>query len=165
MKDNDNKPHADHVLHLTVNENKYKWHQQYITGLEIKKLANIPLEDDLFLKVEKGWDDELITNEAKVDLARKTTEHFYSKEHCEFPISGTPSKNDHLVNRIPLVDEDENNEYVTNIQIADLNSLNAGFAVVKWKKMCGFYQDLEEEHHTTYSINVSQLLNEDEVAA
>jgi hypothetical protein len=87
MKDNDNKPHADHVLHLTVNENKYKWHQQYITGLEIKKLANIPLEDDLFLKVEKGWDDELITNEAKVDLARKTTEHFYSKEHCEFPIT------------------------------------------------------------------------------
>jgi hypothetical protein len=79
--------------------------------------------------------------------------------------SGTTLKNDHLINRIPSVDDNDNNEYATNIQIAELNLFNAGLAVIKWKKMSGFYQDLEEEHHTTYSINVSQLLNEDEVAA
>lgn len=74
--------------------------------------------------------------------------------------TGTPGKNDHLSNRI-AGEDNVNNEYATNIQIADLNCLNAVLAVIKWKKMVGFYQDLEQEHHSTYSINVSQLLNED----
>ncbi|TPE41532.1 ThiF family adenylyltransferase [Pontibacter mangrovi] len=77
--------------------------------------------------------------------------------------AGTPSKNDHLKDRVSEVD-DENNEYSTNIQIADLNSLNASLAVIKWKKMCGFYQDLIEEHHSAYSINVSKIFNEDRTA-
>lgn len=76
---------------------------------------------------------------------------------------GTHEKNNHLVDRIPFVDEG-NNDYNTNIQIAELNCLNAVLAVIKWKKMCGFYQDLREEHHSTYSINVNQLTS-DEVTA
>lgn len=74
--------------------------------------------------------------------------------------TGTPSKSDHLSARISGEDS-ENNEYSTNIQIADLNCLNAVLAVIKWKKMVGFYQDLEEEHHCSYSLNVAQLINED----
>jgi len=78
--------------------------------------------------------------------------------------AGTPAKFDHLTNRIPDTDND-NNEYAENIQIAELNSLNATLAVIKWKKMSGFYQDLEKEHHSTYSINVAQLQNEDFVCS
>ncbi len=74
--------------------------------------------------------------------------------------TGTSHKHDHLANRISFVEED-NNDYNTNIQIAELNCLNAVLAVIKWKKLCGFYQDLREEHHCTYSINVAQLTNED----
>ncbi len=74
--------------------------------------------------------------------------------------TGLESKKDHLATRIPNGAND-NNEYSTNIQIAELNSFNAAQAVIKWKKLSGFYQDLEKEHHSTYSINVSQLLNED----
>lgn len=73
---------------------------------------------------------------------------------------GTPSKTDHIPNRIGVNDIDDN-EYSTNIQIADLNAMNALLAVMKWKKLNGFYQDLKEEHHTTYTINTSQLINED----
>lgn len=73
---------------------------------------------------------------------------------------GTSSKYDHLSNRIGSV-EHEDHEYATNIQIADLNALNALMAVIKWKKLCGFYQDLKQEHNTTYTINTSQLINED----
>jgi hypothetical protein len=73
---------------------------------------------------------------------------------------GTPSKTDHIPDRIGTVEIDDN-EYSTNIQIADLNALNALFAVIKWKKLSGFYQDLKEEHHSTYSINTAQLINED----
>lgn len=73
---------------------------------------------------------------------------------------GTSEKNDHLEKRIPLQESIEN-EYVTNIQIADLNALNAILAVIKWKKLSGFYQDLVGEFHSTYSINVAELFNED----
>lgn len=73
---------------------------------------------------------------------------------------GTKDKHDHLINRIPSGNLD-NDEYGSNIQIADLNSLNAVLAVIRWKKMFGLYQDLKKEHHTTYSINVSQINNED----
>lgn len=73
---------------------------------------------------------------------------------------GTPSKLDHLPLRIGTEDLEEN-EYSTNIQIADLNALNAALAVIKWKKLIGFYQDLKEEYHSTYTINTAQLLNED----
>jgi len=74
--------------------------------------------------------------------------------------SGTANKNDHLSQRIFGEDNDQN-DYTTNIQIADLNALNAVLAVIKWKKLSGFYVDLEEEHHSSYSIGVSKIFNED----
>ena len=77
--------------------------------------------------------------------------------------AGTHEKNGHISHRIGVTDHDDD-EYHTNIQIAELNALNASLAVIKWKKLCGYYQDLEEEYHTTYSINVAQLLNEDTAA-
>ena len=73
---------------------------------------------------------------------------------------GTPLKFDHIPSRIGT-EEALDNEYSTNIQIADLNALNAVMAVLKWKKLCGFYKDLKEEHHSTYTINTAQLINED----
>ncbi len=74
--------------------------------------------------------------------------------------TGTTTKNDHLQNRIGS-DDSEENEYGSNIQIADLNCLNAVLAVMKWKKMCGFYQDLKQEHNTLYFINTNKMINED----
>ncbi len=64
--------------------------------------------------------------------------------------------------RIPFADDNEINEYTQNIQIADLNSLNAVMAVLKWKKMREFYRDLEQEHHSTYTIDGNHLLNDDQ---
>ncbi len=52
-------------------------------------------------------------------------------------------------------------EYSRNIQIADLNALNAALAVIKWKKFCGFYRDLACERFTTYAIDGNKLINED----
>lgn len=73
---------------------------------------------------------------------------------------GTPIKYDHIPNRIGKTQADDD-EYGTNIQIADLNALNALMAVFKWKKLCGFYQDLKEEHNSTFTINTGQLIHED----
>jgi hypothetical protein len=76
--------------------------------------------------------------------------------------TSTPTKRDHL-KKLVSFDDGADDEYSTNIQIADLNMLNAALAVIKWKKLCGFYQDLEQEHNCTYSINVNQLLSDEVV--
>ena len=78
----------------------------------------------------------------------------------------TEKKRDHVREngRIPLSENDEEKVYSQNIQIAELNALNAILAVIKWKKICGFYQDLENEFNNTYTINVNMLLNEDHKA-
>ncbi len=76
----------------------------------------------------------------------------------------TNDKRDHILgkNRISFSDGVDD-EYSTNIQIADLNALNACLAVIKWKKLYGFYQDLENEYFTTYTINTAHLNNEDHI--
>jgi hypothetical protein len=45
--------------------------------------------------------------------------------------------------------------------VADLNALNAALAVIRWKKLFGFYSDLEEEHHSVYVIDGNSIANED----
>ncbi|MEY4877064.1 MAG: hypothetical protein RL708_2213 [Bacteroidota bacterium] len=76
---------------------------------------------------------------------------------------GTALKYDHIPIRIGSEDIADN-EYTTNIQIADLNALNALMAVIKWKKLSGFYHDAIEEHHSTFTINTSKI-NSDDLAA
>ena len=75
--------------------------------------------------------------------------------------TSTAMKSDHISKRIPLFDNDDNDLYAQNIQTADLNSFNAAMAVMKWKKLCGFYQDIENEHNSTYSINVNQMTSDE----
>lgn len=64
--------------------------------------------------------------------------------------------------RIPLAGGGVGDVYASNIQVADLNALNAVLAVIKWKKLSGFYCDLEGEHHSTYTLDGNMLLNEDQ---
>lgn len=75
--------------------------------------------------------------------------------------TGTASKHDHVLQQVPFTDGDVNNEYARNIQIADLNALNAALAVIRWKKVCTFYGDLEREHSSTYSIDGNCIANGD----
>lgn len=51
-------------------------------------------------------------------------------------------------------------EYDQNIQIAELNMLNAAHAVLMWKKHLGFYLDLERETSSLYTVDGNHLLNE-----
>ena len=58
----------------------------------------------------------------------------------------------------------EADEYEQNIPIADLNMLNATLAVIRWKKLFGFYSDLDHEFSSMYTIDGNHLLNEDQAA-
>lgn len=72
--------HGKRALELTVNGKKYEWNLQYIIGAEIRRLGNIPYDDEIFLAVKKPWEDELIPNDKQVNLARPEIEQFYSKD-------------------------------------------------------------------------------------
>ncbi len=89
-----------------------------------------------------------IVRDQLMGVIRTTTSTINNREHV------------HKNNRIPLTD-DNNNDYAKNIQIAELNAMNACFAVIKMKKYFGVYHDAEKENHSTYTIDESQLLNED----
>lgn len=77
--------------------------------------------------------------------------------------SSTDMMRDHVQTkeRIPFGAADDNNEYNKNIQIADLNCLNATLAVIKWKKLLTFYHDFGHEHHSVYTVDGNRLTNDD----
>lgn len=65
----------------------------------------------------------------------------------------------HSTHRLPSGGGED--DYTRNIQIAELNALNAVLAVIRWKKLVGFYGDIEREYHSLYAINSNYLINED----
>jgi hypothetical protein len=48
-----------------------------------------------------------------------------------------------------------------NIQIAELNALNATLAVIKWNKLRGFYRDEDCEHYSVYRLDSNTIINDD----
>ena len=66
---------------------------------------------------------------------------------------------DHAKHCIDFVGGDGPGEYERNAQMAELNALNAALAVIKWKKMRGFYSDLGHELDTMYVLDGNRLIN------
>lgn len=66
----------------------------------------------------------------------------------------------HIERRIPLSGQVPN-EYDNNIQIAELNCLNAALAVIRWKKSLGFYHDFRREYSSTYSVCTNSTTNDE----
>lgn len=77
--------------------------------------------------------------------------------------TSTEGSRDLVRSTLPVASHDVEDDYALNIQIADLNALNAVLAVIKWKKLCGFYADLVNEHTTLYQIDGNHLVNEDKL--
>lgn len=76
----------------------------------------------------------------------------------------TDERSEHFPHRAHMDMDDEGDDlYSSNIQVADMNCLNATLAVIKWKKLCGFYQDCYGEHNSVYALNAHQLTSSDRV--
>lgn len=71
--------------------------------------------------------------------------------------TGTQKKYDHIARCVPMDDDESDALYRQNIQIADLNALNAQLAIIKWKQLFGFYEDVPESHQTTYTVALQSL--------
>lgn len=100
--------------------------------------------------VDVGMGVEVTSNEKLFAVCRTT--------------AGTSERTAHIESRVPLADMDGDGLYTQNIQIAELNALNAAFAVIKWKKLAGIYDDVDHEHHSTYSTNFHLLTSEERSA-
>lgn len=72
-----------------------------------------------------------------------------------------PGKRDQARAQISFTDPPED-AYDRNIQIADLNALNAILAVIRWKKLFGFYADFEHELNSAYVIARNRITNDDQ---
>lgn len=138
-------------------------HSYYVNSSNVEELADM---DFIFLSLDNGAAKKLI-----VDYLTGKNIPFVDSgmglQNVDDSIIGTvrvttstERKSDHLEKRIPFVQEIEN-EYSNNIQIAELNSLSAAFAIIKWKKLFGFYHDLEKENHTTFTIEFNLLTGND----
>jgi hypothetical protein len=73
-----------------------------------------------------------------------------------------PGHRDVLRDRVSFAEKEAGGIYDSNIQVADLNSLNADLAVIKWKKIRGFYRDLEGELHMSYTTDGNMLLSKEQ---
>lgn len=74
--------------------------------------------------------------------------------------TSTPANRATARARISAKEEaNEPNDYSTNIQVAELNALNAALAVIRWKKIFGFYHDSSADHDCLYMIAANEMAN------
>ena len=141
-------------------------HMGYITDETVHHLAGY---DFVFISVDRPEVRRIIAtflNENKIpfiDVGMNV--QLLSEEQCLLgqcrTTLSTPEKSEHINRRISFDNQNIDDLYASNIQVADLNALNATLAVIKWKKYCGFYQDLMHEHDTVYALNVHQLTKDE----
>lgn len=74
----------------------------------------------------------------------------------------TPTKNDHYATKVPTGGGDGDDIYASNIQIVELNCLNAVMAVYRWKVHCGFYfANSSREHNLVFATHSALLVQGD----
>lgn len=140
-------------------------HDYYVDESTVEELRDM---DFVFLCLDRGDARKLIMdklvewNVGFIDVGMGVVEQDGALGGLLRVTASTPAKQDHLGARVPVGSIDIEDDYRKNIQVVDLNCLNAALAVVRWKKMVGFYADLEHEHHSVYAITGNALINEDQ---
>lgn len=141
-------------------------HELYMSDETVELLASF---DFVFICVDKPAVRKLVSDflhEKKIPFIDVGMDIKVIEEQqslvgiCRVTLS-TPSKFDHFTRHVSLAENGADDLYRSNIQVADLNALNATMAVIKWKKFCGFYQDCYKEHQSVYAINAHQLTRDE----
>jgi hypothetical protein len=63
-------------------------------------------------------------------------------------------------NLVPFEDIPEDDLYKTNIQISELNAMNASLAMIKYKQIKGFYCDENSFYHVLFNLEEMKCLGE-----
>lgn len=144
--------------------NNINIHSKYITSESIDDLKDVTFA---FVCVDKGKSREEIFKvliEMKIPfidvgmgldrqdelLSGTIRTTYYSSEDAPNLVS----------RRLSPLDDIPNDIYKNNIQISELNALNACMAIIKYKQVKGFYVDDENYYHQLYSIDGSNYVGE-----
>ncbi|MGH7743912.1 MAG: ThiF family adenylyltransferase [Candidatus Dormibacteria bacterium] len=139
-------------------------HPVYVDAANVEELRGM---DFVFMCLDKGSPKKLIVEKLE-EFNVPFTDVGMGVQLSDDALGGivrlttsTTQMRNHFRGRVSFEDVPGEDDYNRNIQIADLNALNAALAVIKWKKIFGFYRDLKSEHHSQFSIDTNLLLNED----
>ena len=124
--------------------------------------------DFVFIAVDKGRDRKFIV-EKLVEFGIPFVDAGMSVFEVEGSLIGplrvtrsTSEEREHIASTIPCSDPVGQDGYSTNIQVADLNALNAAMAVIEWKKFAGFYQRRQAHHSCFYVIDGNEMTNDNQ---
>jgi hypothetical protein len=136
-------------------------HPRRITSANVATLRRF---DFVFIAIDDGPSRDLITRALEgfgvpyVDVGLGVTDVDDRLLAIVRVSTGTPA---HAVDRrrLPVAPTGRDNEYRHNIQVADLNALNAALAVLRWKKLTAIYADLGHEHFSTLTTTTNTIRN------
>jgi ThiF family len=143
-------------------------HDGYLDDTTIDQLSGF---DFVFVCVDKSAVRKLVSDflhQKKISFIDVGMElELIEEQQCLIGTSrttlSTPDKFDHFPRHVSLNENGADDLYRRNIQVADLNAMNAAMAVIKWKKYCNYYQDCYNEHQSAYAINAHQLTRDEMV--
>lgn len=135
-------------------------HPQFIDPGNIEQLTGF---DFIFICVDKGSIREmlarfLISHEVPfIDVGMnllRVAETDRLLGSCRATLV-TPSRVDHIDDYLPMDDDDDDEGalYRQNIQVADMNAINALLAVMMWKQTLGFYDNPFTPYNVAFSVN------------
>lgn len=139
-------------------------HPNHVDESNIDELQGMSF---VFLALDKGKSKQLLVTKLEefaipfIDVGMGVSEADGALGGIVRVTTSTPDYPAQGRGRIPFSDGGIENDYSQNVQIADLNALNAALAVIKWKKLFGFYRDLEKKHFSTYTIDGNVMINDD----
>ncbi len=172
-------PGAPSIEDLEVPQQK----AEYFTGIYSKMRHNIFAHDYVdeatanelqnmefaFIAVDSGRDRKFVIQKL-VEFGIPFIDAGMSVYEADGSLLGTlrvtaskPEEREHIASMIPHSDGKGEDEYTTNIQIAELNALNAVMAVIKWKKLMKFYQDRQNQHSSFYVVDVNEMTSVNQV--
>lgn len=139
-------------------------HPYHVTADNLGELAEF---DFVFVSVDDGEARKTILTQLitmKVPLIDVGLDIAFGPQHtlrgiCRFTVA-TPQLHQHVEEVVSFAKAPPDAVY-RNIQVADLNMLNAAMAVGKWKQLRGFYADDVREHHSLYNVSTHALTKED----
>ncbi len=140
-------------------------HPYYIDSSNVTELDHL---DFAFICVDQGSVRAMLMNHLRsrgipfIDVGmnlRMVLSNSSLVGSCRSTLS-TPQRSDHLAQYAPVDIDDEDALYRQNIQVADMNALNAQLAVMQWKQYFGFYQDDFHVHNLTFAVNSMSLVRD-----
>jgi hypothetical protein len=135
-------------------------HAQYISSENLEMLKNLNfvfiaidigsvkaeiftfLENNNIPYVDVGMGIEIVDNKLQGSLRTSSIfskDQYYLKKHID-------------------MSNDNDNVYSSNIQIAELNALNASMAVISWKKHAGFYHETIPANATVFTVDTFNII-------